>query len=70
MVMPNMDGFQVCDIVKHNPNFKKTSIIFLTGRDKEKDKDKNIFKEVKADDYLTKPFNAEELIEHIKKLGG
>jgi len=63
VMMPNMDGFEVCRILKENEKVAKIPIIFLTSKNELKDIQKGF--EVGAVDYITKPFNAIELIIRI-----
>ena len=57
--MPEMDGFEVCKIIKESPDTKSIPIIFLTAV-VESDRIINGF-ELGAVDYITKPFNSAEL---------
>ncbi len=64
VMMPGMDGFEVCRILKSDPKFKEIPIIFLTA----KSETENIVLgfELGAVDYVTKPFSAEELLARVK----
>jgi CheY-like chemotaxis protein/nitrogen-specific signal transduction histidine kinase len=64
IMMPNMDGYEVCQKIKANPLTKDIPIIFLTSRI---DTD-SIVKgfEIGAADYVTKPFNDKELLARVK----
>ncbi|MBI9058922.1 MAG: hybrid sensor histidine kinase/response regulator [Labilibaculum sp.] len=64
IMMPEMDGFQVCEIIKSKEEHKNLPIIFLTAVG-EKSKIVKGF-ELGGVDYITKPFNKEELIIRIK----
>lgn len=64
VMMPEMDGFEVCEILKSKPENKNLPIIFLTAVG-EKSKIVKGF-ELGGVDYITKPFNKEELIIRIK----
>ncbi len=57
--MPEMDGFEVCKLIKNNPNTKDVPIIFLTARAESDDIIKGFM--VGGADYVTKPFRIEEL---------
>jgi len=63
IMMPNMDGYEVCKQLKKNPSTSEIPIIFLTAR---ADMD-SIIKgfEVGGQDYITKPFNAAELLARV-----
>lgn len=64
VMMPGMDGFEACQIIKLKPENKDIPVIFLTALSEKV----NIVKgfEVGGVDYITKPFNKEELISRIK----
>jgi two-component system alkaline phosphatase synthesis response regulator PhoP len=64
VMMPEMDGFQVCEQVRlENADIP---ILFLTAKDSSEDKVKGLKRG--ADDYMTKPFNLEELMLRVKVL--
>lgn len=65
IMMPKLDGYQTCALVKHNNDFKDIPIIMLSSKDGVYDKAKA--RVVGANDYLTKPFTAQDLIDTIKK---
>jgi DNA-binding response OmpR family regulator len=62
LMLPDMDGFDVCRRVRARESY--IPIIMLTARDD--DVDKIVGLELGADDYITKPFNARELIARVK----
>lgn len=64
VMLPEADGFEVCEKIRLKNN--DVPIIFLTARDASADKIKGLRKG--GDDYLTKPFNLEELLLRIKNL--
>jgi DNA-binding response OmpR family regulator len=59
VMLPDMDGFEVCRILRHTTLTKYVPITFLTQRDGRSDKVAGL--ELGADDYVTKPFDIEEL---------
>jgi len=63
IMMPDIDGFQVCREIREDPLLRRTPVIFLTALMTTKDKLQAF--EVGADDYLVKPFQADELMAHI-----
>lgn len=66
-MMPEMDGFEACKILKSNTNTMDIPIVFLTANFMEiRDRIKGI--ELGADDYLLKPFNSKELVTKIKSI--
>ena len=60
VMMPKMDGFDVCDRVKSDLNLKDIHVILLTAKGQEHDRQRG--EEVKADTYITKPFDSDELL--------
>lgn len=64
IMMPGMDGFEVCVELKKNPETKEIPVIFLTARVEKNDILKGF--EVGAVDYVTKPFSGAELLSRIK----
>ena len=65
VIMPKKNGFQVCRTIKTDDQYKNIPIIMVTSKDQESDK----FWGMKqgADEYLTKPFNPEDLVKAVKK---
>ncbi len=64
LMMPGMDGHEVCSRLKKEMAVKNTQIIMLTAKDDVGDKVMGL--ELGADDYVTKPFNLNELKARIK----
>jgi two-component system alkaline phosphatase synthesis response regulator PhoP len=64
LMMPGMDGYEICNRLKTEMASKNTQIIMLTARDDVGDKVRGL--ELGADDYVTKPFNLSELKARIK----
>jgi len=63
IMMPDMDGFEVCDVLKKNLDTRHIPIIFLTAKDKSDDIQIGFDKG--AVDYITKPFNPKELLSRV-----
>ncbi len=63
IMMPRLDGYQTCALIKNNSEFKDTPVIMLSSKDGLFDKAKGRI--VGADQYLTKPFSKGELLEAI-----
>jgi len=61
VMMPRMDGFTVCQRVRE---FSAVPIILVTARGKDQDKVRGL--DMGADDYLTKPFNVDELLARVR----
>jgi len=64
VVMPGMDGFEVCKILRDDESNNLMPIIMLTAQDNEDDKLTGL--EIGADDYIIKPFNERELISRVR----
>ncbi|EGG98742.1 twitching motility protein PilG [gamma proteobacterium IMCC2047] len=65
IMMPRLDGYQACALIKNNQEFKRTPVIMLSSKDGLFDKAKGRI--VGSDQYLTKPFSKEELLGAIKE---
>mgnify|MGYP001180177519 CR=1 FL=1 len=65
VMMPLVNGFDVCSSVKSNPNTSNIYIVLLTAKGQEMDRIKG--QEVGADLYLTKPFDPDEIVEITSK---
>lgn len=59
IMLPDIDGFEVCRVLRNNTRTSHVPIIFLTQKDERSDKLQGF--ELGADDYITKPFDIEEL---------
>ncbi|MEE9316420.1 MAG: response regulator [bacterium] len=66
MMLPGMDGYRVCEILKANPVTKEIPIIVLTALDTGVDFEKAL--EKKADWYITKPFEPQHLLKRVSYL--
>ncbi|NLY42600.1 MAG: response regulator [Clostridiaceae bacterium] len=64
VVMPGLNGFEVCSILRDDESNNLMPIIMLTAKDKEEDKLRGL--ELGADDYITKPFNPRELLSRVR----
>lgn len=64
LMIPGMDGFEVCRHLKSDPKYDHIPVIMLTARGEVDDKVEGL--EMGADDYVTKPFNLKELRARIK----
>jgi twitching motility two-component system response regulator PilG len=64
VLMP-FDGYKTCQIIRSNDSFKKIPIIFLSSKDSEFDKARGLM--LGGNDYLTKPFSKESIVEIVKK---
>ncbi len=66
VMMPGIDGLEVCRRLRNNPTTKDVPILMLTAKDEVSDRIAGL--RTGADDYLTKPFNFDELLERIKAI--
>ncbi|MEJ1296128.1 MAG: twitching motility response regulator PilG [Candidatus Sedimenticola sp. (ex Thyasira tokunagai)] len=65
IMMPRLDGYQTCALIKNNSEFKKTPVIMLSSKDGLFDRAKGRI--VGSEQYLTKPFTKDELLGVIRK---
>jgi twitching motility two-component system response regulator PilG len=65
IMMPRLDGYQTCALIKNNQVFKSTPVIMLSSRDGLFDKARGRI--VGSEQYLTKPFTREELLGAIHR---
>jgi len=65
IMMPRLDGYQTCAIIKNNSEFRHTPVVMLTSKDGLFDKARG--RVVGSDQYLTKPFTREELLGAVKQ---
>ena len=63
IMMPRLDGYQTCSLIKRNPRFKSTPVIMLSSKDGLFDRARG--RMVGSDQYLTKPFTQESLLQAI-----
>lgn len=63
VMMPRLDGYQTCALIKNHPHFKNTPVIMLTSKDTLFDRARG--KLVGSDQYLLKPFNKKSLIDAV-----
>ncbi|MEA5504600.1 two-component system response regulator [Halotia wernerae UHCC 0503] len=66
VMMPGMDGFEVCQLLKQNEHTRLIPVIFITALNDRRSRIRGI--EVGADDFLTKPFDCVELAARVKSL--
>jgi twitching motility two-component system response regulator PilG len=65
IMLPRMDGYQICQIIRRNKDYKKLPIIMLSGKD-------GLFDRVRgrlagSTEYITKPFDPNELVRVVRK---
>ncbi|WP_296266215.1 response regulator [Pseudomonas sp. UBA6562] len=64
VLMPRLDGYQTCAVIKQNSTFKDTPVILLSSRDGVFDKARG--RVVGSDQFLTKPFSKQALLDAIR----
>jgi DNA-binding response OmpR family regulator len=66
IMLPGIDGYEVCEIIRLNPNFRNVKIIFLTAKGREEEIAKGMA--LGAEAYITKPFSNAELVAKVKEI--
>jgi len=68
VMMPKLNGFEVCEAVRADPALASVRILMLTAKGREAEKKKGL--ELGADAYIPKPFSTHELVETVRSLLG
>ena len=68
IMMPEMDGYEVCRQIKRNRKLKKVPVVMLTAKGQKNDAEEGL--ESGADDYIIKPFDPYELGERVREMLG
>jgi two-component system alkaline phosphatase synthesis response regulator PhoP len=66
IMMPEINGYDVCRMIKNDPELKKTYVIMLTAKGQADEQERG--KEVGADEYIVKPFSPMEILAKIKNI--
>ena len=66
VMMPRKNGYEVCQAIRANPDWKEVRIIMLTAKGREVEREKGLA--LGADDYITKPFSTQEVVERVREL--
>lgn len=66
IMLPGIDGYEVCEIIRLNPEYRYTKIIFLTAKSSEVEIAKGLA--LGGDAYITKPFLNDELVAKVKEI--
>lgn len=69
MMMPGMSGREVCERIRGDPETKNLKVVFLTVA-KFSEVGKDTLSEMDVSDYITKPFENEDLLKRVKKIVG
>ena len=67
ILMPRLDGYQTCAIIKRNARFSAVPLVMLSSKDGVFDKARG--RMVGAQDYLTKPFTKDQLLQAVQQFG-
>ena len=65
ILMPNVNGYQLCQVIKRNPRFARVPVIMLSSKDGLFDKARG--RMVGSEDYLTKPFTKDQLLAAVER---
>lgn len=68
LMLPEIDGYKVCRMLKFDEAYKNIPVIMLTGRTQEEDRKKGL--QMGADAYIVKPFESKNLLMKIEELLG
>jgi len=68
ILMPRLDGYQTCAIIKRNEKFAATPVVMLSSKDGVFDKARG--RMVGSQDYQTKPFTKDQLLHAVQQYGG
>jgi two-component system phosphate regulon response regulator PhoB len=66
VMMPDLNGIQICRMLRADPKLKRVPVIFLTAKAEENDRIQGL--EIGADDYIPKPFSIKELILRVQSV--
>ena len=66
VMMPELDGFEVCERIRSNPAWAKAKIVMLTAKGREVERERGL--SLGADAYVTKPFSTRDLVEQVKRM--
>jgi twitching motility two-component system response regulator PilG len=67
ILMPRLDGYQTCAIIKRNARFAGVPVVMLSSKDGVFDKARG--RMVGSEEYLTKPFTKDQLLQTVRQLG-
>jgi DNA-binding response OmpR family regulator len=68
VMMPELDGFEVCQRIRARPAWRATKIVMLTAKGRDVERDKGLA--LGADAYVTKPFSTRDLVAKVKQMLG
>lgn len=68
VMMPELDGYAVCERIRARPEWNGTKVVMLTARGRDSERERGL--SLGADAYVTKPFSTRELVEKVKQMLG
>ena len=68
VMMPKRSGYEVCEIVKGDPDLSETYVILLTAKGQESERERGL--RSGADEFMTKPFSPSKIVERVRELLG
>ena len=68
VMMPEFDGYEVCERIRARPEWNGTKIVMLTARGRDAERERGL--KLGADAYVTKPFSTRELVDQVKRMLG
>ena len=66
VMMPNKNGFEVCEAIRQNPEWNSVKVVMLTAKGRDVDKEKGLA--MGADEYISKPFATREVVDKVRTL--
>lgn len=66
VMMPRKNGYEVCQAIRDNPAWQTVRVIMLTAKGRDVEREKGLA--LGADDYITKPFSTQEVVEKVREL--
>ena len=68
VMMPEFDGYEVCERIRARPEWNATKIVMLTARGRDTERERGL--KLGADAYVTKPFSTRDLVDKVKHMLG
>ncbi|MCX5751889.1 MAG: response regulator [Candidatus Saganbacteria bacterium] len=68
VILPGLDGFQICQLLKHSIKTKNIPVVFVTSKYRKEDEQMGM--DLGANDYIRKPFDPDDYLVRVKKLLG
>ncbi|MFP6713501.1 MAG: response regulator [Rhodospirillales bacterium] len=63
VMLPDRDGYSICEAIKANPDWQDIRVLMLTAKGRDMDREKGLA--LGADDYITKPFSTRDLVDRV-----